>query len=662
MGLENAQLWADGFFDERAAPPASLTFESIGVQGPNTGFSPFIPEDAERARDCAGELMLAADEAGGGEAGLAAAQARAEQLVAEQDLALVRFALKLFMTHHPDGRLLQIPPLELRAPQKVLPSVAPGAEPGLVAAASGSAEAVLAWWREDPEANEHHDHWHAVYPTGGIADPAPGDDRRSRLQDRQGELFFYMHQQMLARYDHERVAAGLGLVEPLAEYGKPIPEGYDPTAGLAGLPPDLWLDGQQPLPRPDGATMPEVLVLGPSIQIPRSQLETIQARLLDGAKRSKLVNPAGEEFDAGIDDLGHATEPSQAAGLTVDRSRAPDPRRYGNLHGLGHLFIGLTAGEPAGVMIDTDTAIRDPAFYRWHRHVDDLGATWQDEQDPHVLTEHAAQVRLDRGPQPGADRPAESPDLILIREQDLPSGLEDDEAFRAHVAEAVGSEGFGTDELHTEMLTRPLVIDPPVPGLEQVQIPYLDHRPFAYAVRMENTRVEDHDVTVRLFLVADELFDNRRMWIELDKFRHRVEGERSVAVRRAKESSVIRKPAFKPPGPTRHSPARDPRIPGPYDEESYCECGWPYNLLIPRGTAEGMQCWLAAIVTDWEKDEVSASSCGSMSFCGAKERYPDLRPMGYPFDRPFTGEAIAKALSEQPSMAARRFRIRWVNP
>ena len=645
MDLGNAQVWADGFFDERAAPPASLTFDSIGVQGPSTGFSPFIPADAEQARECARELMVAADEAGGGETGLAAAQARAEALVAEQDLALVRFALKLFLTHHPDGRLLQIPPLELRAPQKVLPSMAPDA--GLDAAAGGSAEAILNWWREDPEANEHHDHWHAVYPTLGIADPAPGDPRRSRLQDRQGELFFYMHQQMLARYDHERLAVGLGQVEPLADYDQPIPEGYDPTAGLEGLPPELWLDGQQPMPRPDGATMPEVLVLGPTTQIPRSQLVTIQARLLDGALRSKLVNPAGEEFDAGIDDLGHATEPSQAAGATVDRSRVPDPRRYGNLHGLGHLFIGLTAGEPAGVMIDTDTAIRDPAFYRWHRHVDDLGAAWQDEQDPHVLTEHAAKVSLQHGDRPDPKRPAESPDLILAWEEDLDGGVDD---------------GSGTGELQTEMLTRTLEIDPPLPGVPEVEIPYLDHRAFGYAVRMENTRGEDHDVTVRLFIVADELFDNRRMWIELDKLRHRVEGERSVAVGRAKDSSVIRKPASKPPGPTRHSPARDPRTPGPYDEESYCECGWPYNLLIPRGTADGMPFWLAAIVTDWEKDEVAASSCGSMSFCGAKERYPDLRPMGYPFDRPFTGEEIAAALSEQPNMAARSFTIRWLNP
>jgi hypothetical protein len=50
-----------------------------------------------------------------------------------------------------------------------------------------------------------------------------------------------------------------------------------------------------------------------------------------------------------------------------------------------------------------------------------------------------------------------------------------------------------------------------------------------------------------------------------------------------------------------------------------------------------------------------------MSFCGARHRYPDARPMGYPFDRPFAG-GIGAALDALPSVAARSFTIRWMNP
>ena len=41
-----------------------------------------------------------------------------------------------------------------------------------------------------------------------------------KVRPRHGELFFYMHQQMLARYDAERVGAGLRRVVPYADYSE----------------------------------------------------------------------------------------------------------------------------------------------------------------------------------------------------------------------------------------------------------------------------------------------------------------------------------------------------------------------------------------------------------------------------------------------------------
>lgn len=49
----------------------------------------------------------------------------------------------------------------------------------------------LAYFREDLGINLHHWHWHLVYPT---------DTSQQIVQkDRRGELFYYMHQQVLAR-------------------------------------------------------------------------------------------------------------------------------------------------------------------------------------------------------------------------------------------------------------------------------------------------------------------------------------------------------------------------------------------------------------------------------------------------------------------------------
>ena len=94
--------------------------------------------------------------------------------------------------------------------------------------------------------------------------------------------------------------------------------------------------------------------------------------------------------------------------------------------------------------------------------------------------------------------------------------------------------------------------------------------------------------------------------------------------------------------------------------ENYCDCGWPYNLLLPRGTRQGMRFRLLVMLTDWSIDNVpQEGDCGSMSYCGALEKYPDTRPMGYPFDAPFTDKTIAETIAESPNMATRDIEIRW---
>lgn len=70
----------------------------------------------------------------------------------------------------------------------------------------------------------------------------------------------------------------------------------------------------------------------------------------------------------GIDMLGNMMESSMAS---VDREY------YGDIHNMGHTFISYAHDpehrhlESFGVMGESATAIRDPAFYRWHQWIDD---------------------------------------------------------------------------------------------------------------------------------------------------------------------------------------------------------------------------------------------------------------------------------------------------
>lgn len=664
---------AQTFVDKFLAEPPEWLVPPVEEVAPDVrrleGFSPFALDQVLEARDAAVDLMRTADAADDPDAAWEAVAEQAQALADEGSVALAQHAMKVFVTHHPIADDVHIRPLEARAPRKTLPSAAAFDDALVEAPDPADPETALAWFREDPEANEHHDHWHVVYPTGGLSETgAPGS---FRLQDRQGELFVYMHRQMLARYDHERVALGLDRVEPFGAYDGPVEPGYDPRPGLSGFPPE-WAAGDEQVRRSPGNRMPERIDLGAPGQpfiVERSGLAAQDAAFEEDVAAGTLVQGDGGRFPMTIDALGHALEPSRLVGRP-DQSPpgAPHPGRYRNFHGWGHLFLGLAGDDPgAGVMIDTDTAIRDPIFWRWHRHIDDFAKAWEDKQDEHPHDAWAAPVEFRRSGDTAADRPAESPDLVLLYEDQLPGDLGDGGlegwAERTYGGERIdepfGATDVSTDTLETAMHERDLRFDAALGDVPAVRIRYLDQRPFACAVRLRNDGEADVDVTLRLFLVADRLFDDRRQWIELDKWRQPLPaGQRAVAVRRASESAVIRKPASKPPGELRHSPPRpQPGQPRPYDEASYCECGWPYNLLLPRGTREGMPFWLIAVATDWSQDGVQHSECGSMSFCGAKDRYPDLRPMGYPFDRPVRGGPLA--ICGWPHVAARRLTVRW---
>lgn len=66
-------------------------------------------------------------------------------------------------------------------------------------------------------------------------------------------------------------------------------------------------------------------------------------------------------------------------------------------------------------------------------------------------------------------------------------------------------------------------------------------------------------------------------------------------------------------------------------------------MLIPKGLPEGLRCELFVMVSNYEEDRVEQELVGtcndSASYCGVRDRrYPDSKPMGYPFDRlPRTG-------------------------
>ena len=327
------------------------------------------------------------------------------------------------------------------------------------------------------------------------------------------------------------------------------------------------------------------------------------------------------------------------------------------IHNTGHGLIARVRGQAAtgtagGVMGSTISAIRDQVFWRWHRYIDDVADGWQRKLPPEPFTD--APNVIVRNTLDGATTPWASPDVILVRTRDLPAGRSPSQLARLGTS-LFGGPKWGTDfgaAAAASGATQLQTISEIVTTMQSStmadgrSVRTLTHEPFTYFLRVENKKTTASDVTIRLFLVPAARADDRRAWIEMDKFSATLPARaKTVLVRSDRDSSVIKRPAEDSPAAIRQSTANG-------RERAYCDCGWPYPLLVPRGTTgQGMEYRLLMMVTDAAIDRVPvAGHCGSMSFCGAVDRYPDTREMGYPFHRPFAG-------SPHPCHPRRRRRV-----
>ena len=566
------------------------------------------------------------DQGPGSEEALGRALDQAAAALDDQNSDLVKYALGVFITQHPIARPLRVPPIQEIKPLALLPSN-PGVPPNDVAALGGlGVEARMDYFREANQYNEHHEKWHRVFPS-------------SRYKQRQGELFWYMHQQMLARYDTDRVARELPPVVPLSDYQEALGEGYDVEPGQQQLgytsrDPDLPL---QNLP-------------GYPVSLHEQLRDRIRQAVAAGAFRANGVN-----VNITRDLLGSVLEANGGARITVQGQRVDLRQIYGSLHNAGHGLIANLSPDASGVMTDTSAAVRDPAFYRWHRHIDDLFVEWQELLDPYDFTSGGPPVRLRK------DGEGESSDIGLALLAQLPgapaSGADFDGAafgeeqfggdnWDRPLSDFTGPDGPLTDTLLTRIETEAIELA----NGNVFEKFILDHDEFAYFLRLENTSDAEQRVTVRVFLAAADRADDRRWWIEMDKFLHTLDaGEKAVVYRPARFSSVVRKPAVRPSEGT---------LPGDND---LCDCGWPYHMLLPRGTEDGMPFRLFVMLTDAEQDlQDTERRCGSISFCGSRDSTnPDRRPMGYPFNRPFKNLSISETIAsaDLPHLAGKALTI-----
>ena len=527
----------------------------------------------------------------------------------------VDYLARITLFKHQDTKNMTLPPASQTLPRAFFPKDQLAGKKNLLGKqadlidlkATLDPEYKLNWWREDPGISEHHYNWHLYYP---YSEPE---------KDRQGELFAYMHQQMLARYNFERLAVGLSPVTPFGPgigWDKPLPQGFNPQLKGYSF-------------RASSMSIPDSVTNG-SRHIVISNMVTNGERLKIAIARNYLEDPTGKRMELTMDRLGCCVEANTGS---------VNKKLYGNIHNNGHVVISLVNDPDGrynvdpGVMSRTETAAKDPVFYRWHKFIDTIFEAYRGNLPSYTKQD----LKMD-GIKIGSVSTTCEPDPQLGPcQNDL------------------------VNHLYTRMIEKEYTV---CLGQEEraIQKTALQYIPFKYNFTVQNTTEVEAKLVFRVFLAPtryaeEELDDRRNDFIELDRFVEVVQsGPEQTITRSSDQSSVLL-----PPSPKLQD-IRDGNI-SAAGSQPPCGCGWPRNLLIPRGTSAGLKADLYVLATDWKEDAVNPRSqlSGSVSYCGKTgSSYPDKRPMGFPFDRELSFATLEKMVADVPNSSAVEVKIKFL--
>ncbi|XP_065204198.1 phenoloxidase 2-like [Planococcus citri] len=488
----------------------------------------------------------------------------------------------------------------------------------------------IAYFREDIGVNLHHRHWHEVYPFNA--------EEVIVKKDRRGELFYYMHQQIVARYNFERLSNGLPKALPYSDFREPITEAYFPKM-------DQLSKSSQFCARPMNAMLQDLH--REFFYIKLSTMERWRDRIFDAIDRGyayAIDKETNEEYkkkideETGIDELGNSVEAVEHLSWNY--------KYYGDMHNKGHLFFSYVHDpdhrfqENGSVMSHSETALRDPIFYRWHVFIDDLFQHYK-----RTLPSYTVEQRRFKGINIKSVQ-------ILPQEPKPANQTDDEEDHHFHVSNVLKTYW----EKDAVDVTQGILNQDVNQTQEHVYavFTHLQHKEFEYEIKVKNTLSKDVTGTVRIFLAphVDEsgmqmnFNGQRRMFIELDKFTAQLDASVTTTIKRKSTESSVTIP-FEKSFMTLtdvQNLANDAKLNQQLNTavNGYCGCGWPHHLLIGKGTTgDGLLCDLFVMITDYEDDKVEESplhqKCcdkSSLSYCGVRnKKYPDKKPMGFPFDR-----------------------------
>ncbi|XP_069705755.1 allergen Cr-PI-like [Periplaneta americana] len=453
-----------------------------------------------------------------------------------------------------------------------------------------SQEDLVAYFREDVDLNAFNMYFRYIYPTWF------NTTLYGKTFDRRGEQFYYTYHQIYARYFLERLSNSLPDVKPF-QYSKPLKTGYNPHL--------RYQNGEEMPARPSNMYPTNIdLFYVSDIKNYESRVE----KAIDfGYAFDEHRTPYSLYHDQhGMDYLGQMIEGT---------SNSPYQYFYGSIFHFYRLLVGHVVdpyhknGLAPSALEHHQTALRDPAFYQLWKRIDHIVQKYKNRLPRYTYDELSF---------PG----------VKIENVDVGKLYTYFEHFEHSLGNAMYL-GKLEDVLKANIRARHY---------------RLNHKPFTYNIEVSSDKAQD--VYVRIFLGPKydslghecELDERRHYFVEMDRFVHKVEAGKTVIERKSHDSSIISdshdsyRNLFK-----KVSDALEGKDQY-YIDNSHKYCGYPENLLLPKGKKGGQTFTFYVIVTPYVKQDehdLESYHYKAFSYCGVGHgrKYPDDKPLGFPFDR-----------------------------
>uniref|UniRef100_A0A1B0DPL4 Uncharacterized protein n=1 Tax=Phlebotomus papatasi TaxID=29031 RepID=A0A1B0DPL4_PHLPP len=397
---------------------------------------------------------------------------------------------------------------------------------------------------------------------------------------RRGEVFYYIHQQILARYNFERLCNGLHRVKRLNNFNVPVKEGYFPKLNTT-------IASRNYPARFEDTALCDLDREEDYLVVDLSALSRWRDRILEACDRGYAITHDNTKVDLnnelGIDCLGNMIQSSLLS---------PNQDYYGDLANMGHLFLGFCHDpdgrnlEGFGVIADPATACRDPAFYRWYALIIDICNHHKSYLKPYT---HAQLCY------PGVK--INHVETFILSEKEAPVKNELHTFWEKSDYDICGGLDFSPQN--------------PV----YVRTTNLQHKVFSYKIDVENSGADCVGyVVIYLAPKYDEhnnrffFNDQRDFFVSMDYFKVALRPGKNTIIRRSNEAVIADYMKFIINNTFKTSSG---------SMNANCTGrGWPQNLLVPKGNTAGFECDLFVMVS---KEDFQPNSVGLN--------------LGFPFDR-----------------------------